>query len=368
MPTAEETSHRFGLQPTALRRQQRSLRIALAWYLTGGMILTGFAVWSVGQPAGASAVTLISLSAAQVDYFAYVVVTQLWLIGRDLRRAGTPAGELVLDHEGIRIGREQNAWRDVASVRVRRRGVPHIAVTVRRAGGRWPGGRWPGGRWPGGRRSKRAIRNSFYGVHLDELASAFERYTPVVDAARPRRPAHDDEAGTVTFFFNDWVLRAQRHHHLKSLLVLPVMLGPAAAGLLIVHQPLPAAFIIVVGCGFMVIEWAKVAKLSRLLRISRGGLGRLLLTPEHLKLAGTDVPIPWSHVQGATVARGNRPGLRGTVACPDPEPEAEPRCRFRGRRIPFHIAQSLYCTTPDDIGAAFGRYTRVGNAPDDSFP
>src|ERR1700747_1156271 len=131
MPTAEETSHRFGLQPTALRRQQRSLRIALAWYLTGGMILTGFAVWSVGQPAGASAVTLISLSAAQVDYFAYVVVTQLWLIGRDLRRAGTPAGELVLNHEGIRIGREQNAWRDVASVRVRRRGVPHIAVTVR---------------------------------------------------------------------------------------------------------------------------------------------------------------------------------------------------------------------------------------------
>ena len=115
----------------------------------------------------------------------------------------------------------------------------------------------------------------------------------------------------------------------------------------------------------MVTEWGRVTKLSRLLRISRGGLGRLLLTPEHLKLAGTDVPIPWSHVQEATVARGKRPGLGGTVACPDPEPE--PQCRFRGRRISFHIAQSLYYSTPDDIGAAFGRYTRVGNASDDSF-
>lgn len=122
--------------------------------------------------------------------------------------------------------------------------------------------------------------------------------------------------------------------------------------------------------GFMVTEWAKVAKLSRLLRISRGGLGRLLLTPDHLKLAGADVPIPWSHVQGATIARGKRPGLSGIVACPDPEPE--PGCRFRGRRISFHIAQSLYFSTPDDIGAAFGRYTRVGNEPEeaggDGFP
>jgi hypothetical protein len=360
MSTAEETSHRFGLQPTALRRQQRSLRVGLAWYLTGGLTLTGLAVWSAGQPAGASAATLIALSAIQVDYFAYVVAAQLWLISRDLRRAGTPAGELVLDHEGIRIGREQIAWRDVASVRVRRRGVPHVAVAARR----------PGVRWPRTRRRKWAIRNSFYGVHLDELAAAFERYSPVVDAARPLRPARDDEAGTMTFFFNDWILRAQRHHHLKSLLVLPVMLGPAVAGLLIVRQPLPATFVVIVGCGFMVTEWAKVAKLSRLLRISRGGLGRLLLTPDHLKLAGTDVPIPWSHVQGATIARGKRPGLSGVVACPDPEPE--PRCRFRDRRISFHIAQSLYFSTPDEIGAAFGRYTRVGNeaeeADGDGFP
>jgi hypothetical protein len=133
------------------------------------------------------------------------------------------------------------------------------------------------------------------------------------------------------------------------------MLGPAVAGLLIARQPVPAAFVLIVVCGFIVLEWARVVKLSRLLRISRGGLGRLLLAREHLKLAGTDVPIPWSHVQEATISRGTRPGLSGIIACPEPEPQ----CRFRGRRISFHIAQSLYYSTPDEIGAAFGRYTRV---------
>jgi hypothetical protein len=255
MPTAEETSHRFRLQPAALRRQQRSLRVALAWYLTGAMVLTGFAVWSAGQPAGVGATALIALSAAQVGYFASVAVVRLWQVRRDLRRAGTPAGELALDR------------------------------------------------------------------------------------------------------FNDWVLRPLRYYHLWSLWAIPLMLGPAGAGLFIMHQSLAATFVLVVGCGFAFIEGAKVAMVSRLLRVSRRGLGRLLLTPDYLKLPGTDVPVPWSHVQGATVVRGQRPGLAAVVVCPDPDPVSD--CKLRDRRSPFHIAESLYYTTADDIGAAFARYTDV---------
>lgn len=343
MPDADELPQRYELQLAPLRRGVRALRVAVAWYLSGAVILTALAAWSASRPADAAAAALIALSAAQVDYFAYAAVARLWLVSRDLRRVGTPAGQLALDSEGVRIGHEVIDWRQVEKVRARRRGVPsHIELTVRR---------------PEGRRRKRRIYNRYYDVYLDELAAAFGRKAPVAGAGQPRRPARDEATGTITFFFNDWVLRPLRYYHLWSLWEIPLMFGPAGAGLFIMHQSLAATFVLAAGCGFALLECAKVAVTSRLLRVSRRGLGRLVLTPDYLKLPGTDVPVPWSHVQGATVVRGQRPGLAGVVACPDPDPASD--CKLRGRRSPFHIAESLYYTTADDIGGAFARYTDV---------
>ena len=344
MPDAEEIPQRFELRSADLRLGVRALRVAAAWYLSGGVILTALAAWSASRPADAAAAVLIALSAAQVDYFAYAAVVRLWQVSRDLGRVGTPSGELALDRERVRIGHELIDWRQVEKVRARRRGVPpHIELTVRQPERR--------------RRRKRLIYNRYYGVYLDELAAAFERYAPVAGAGHPRRPVRDDETDTITFFFNDWVLRPLRLFHLWSLWAILLMLGPAWAGLFIMHQSLAATLVLVVGCGFALIEWARLAMASRLLRVSRRGLGRLVLTPDYLKLPGTDTPVPWSHVQGATVVRGRRPGLDAVVVCPDPDPA--PDCKLRGRRSPFHIAESLYYTTADDIGAAFVRYTDV---------
>lgn len=218
--------------------------------------------------------------------------------------------------------------------------------------------------WPAsGRRTRRAFSNGYYGVGLDELAAAFERHGPVLDPCRPRKPAHDDQAGTVTFFVNQGDLRARRHRYLRSICQLPLMLCPALAGLFLVRQPLAAAFVLTVLCGLVIRQCRKIAELAPPLRLSRGGLGRLLLTPDYVKLAGTDVAIPWSHIQGATLTRRERPGLDALLECPDPDPV--PRCRFRDRRISVHIAESLYCTTADD-GAAFARYTQVDSHGHDS--
>jgi hypothetical protein len=118
-----------------------------------------------------------------------------------------------------------------------------------------------------------------------------------------------------------------------------------------------AALVLIVAAGLEVRLWRKLAMLAGLLKLSRAGRGRLLLTPEHVIWPGTDVAIPWSHVQGAAIARGQRPGLDGRVACPEPDPVRA--CRFRGHTISFHIAESLYHTTADDIGAAFARHTHV---------
>ena len=182
------------------------------------------------------------------------------------------------------------------------------------------------------------------------------------DPARPRPPVRDDAAGTVTFFLDDGALRAQRRRHLRSLWQLPALLGPAIAGLAAVHLPLVAAWALAVLAGLMLAQRSNLAKLARSLRLGRGGRGRLLLAPEHLMLAGTDVPIPWSHIHGAAMAGPDRPGLGGTISCPDPGPAH--RCGFRGRTIRFHIAESLYGTTAAEIGAAFARYTRVAASPD----
>jgi hypothetical protein len=345
MPDADPIPRRFGLRPDVLRAQRRILSRALAWYLPGAVALTAAAVWPEAGAGRTAARALIALGAAQVDYYAYVVVAQVRLNRRDLRLAGAPAGDLVLDGAGVRAGSRQLRWTDVTAVRVRRRGVPHVAVIARRRGLRRP---------------TLAVRGGYYGASLDELAAVFERYAPVSDAGRPREPASDEAAGTVTFFFNDGVLRAQRGRHLRSLWRLPLMLGPAIAGLAALGRPggpLAAGALAALLGALLIIQRAKAARLSRLLRISRDGMGRLLLAPGYLTLAGTSVPIPWSHVQGAAVARDSRPGLNATVRCPDPDPS--PGCKFRGRTIGVHVAESLYYTTADDIGAAFSRFTQV---------
>jgi hypothetical protein len=345
MPDADPITRRFELRPDVPRQQRRILYVALAWYLPGAAALTAAAAWSATRPADALASALITVSAVQAGFFTYVVVAQLWLNGRDLRRAGTPDGVLVLDADGMRAGQRLIRWPDVERVRVRRRGVPHLAVTERRRGMR---------------RRRLAVRGGYYGLCLDELSAVFERYAPVDDEGRPRRPASDAEAGTITFFFNDWILRAQRGRHRRNLWRLPLMLSPASAGFALLPGGLAAAALVfAVLAGLLLSQQAKAARVSRLLRIGRAGMGRLLLTPEHLKLAGTDVPIPWSHVQDAAIARDARPGLNATVRCPGPDTDTSPRCPFRDRTIAVHIAESLYYTTSDDIGAAFGRFTRV---------
>jgi hypothetical protein len=133
MPDAEEIPQRFAMRSAPLRLGVRALRVAATWYLSGAVILTALAAWSASRPADAAAAALIALSAAQVDYFAYVAVVRLWQVSRDLRRVGTPAGELALDREGVRIGHELIDWRQVEKVRARRRGVPsHTAPADRR--------------------------------------------------------------------------------------------------------------------------------------------------------------------------------------------------------------------------------------------
>jgi hypothetical protein len=165
---------------------------------------------------------------------------------------------------------------------------------------------------------RHAIRSARFGATLDELAAAIERYSPVIDADRPRLPERDDQAGTTTFFADQRDQRALRRRYLRSMWQLPLMLCPAVAGLLLLRQWPLAAVVLTVAGGLEVRLWRKLAELARLLKLSRAGRGRLLLTPEHVTWPGTNVAIPWSHVQGATVVRGQRPGLDGRVACPDP--------------------------------------------------
>src|SRR5215470_11067676 len=74
MPDADEIPQRYELRSAPLRLGLRALRVAVAWYLSGAVILTALAAWSASRPADAAAAALIALSAAQVDYFAYVAV------------------------------------------------------------------------------------------------------------------------------------------------------------------------------------------------------------------------------------------------------------------------------------------------------
>lgn len=337
----------FELNKAILRSQRRVLRLALACYLAGGLAVTAVAVWAVIRPASVIAAGLISISAVQVDYYVVVVIVQLWLVGRDLRRAGAPAGRLTLDRDGLDDGRRRVAWDQVTRVRGRRDRVPHVAVTWRRA--------------VRSRRRTIALRPAWYSVSLDAMAEAFERFVPIEVKVRPRAPAVDEPPGTVTFFVNLIGLQARRDRYRLSLVTLLTMIGPAAAGLFVAGQPVLASLLLVLAVLLVIREQRKLASLKRPLSLNRDDLGRLELTAEHIMLAGTKHPIPWSHVQDAT-ARGNgRSGLSGVIACPGPEPESS--CRFGNRTIKFHIDEALYNTTTDDLVAAFARYTTVATEP-----
>jgi hypothetical protein len=103
----------------------------------------------------------------------------------------------------------------------------------------------------------------------------------------------------------------------------------------------------------------RVRAMDRLLRLGKNGQGRLLLTRGDLTLAGTDVAIPWSHVQDAALVRGDEPRVTGVISCPDPAHQVEGRCKFADRRISFSIGARMYATTIDDVAAAFGQHVAV---------
>lgn len=335
-----------------LRVQQRILRIALAFYLPGGLLFTAGTIWAaiwVARPlAKAVAAAFIGISAVQADYYLVAVIAQLWLAGRDLRRAGSPGGRLTLTGDGMDDGLRLIRWEQVTRVRLRRQGVPHIAVTWRRT--------------TRGRRRTVPIRPAWFKVSLDAMAAAFERYVVVEAKERPRAPVFDEPPGTVTFFVNLLGLRATRRRHVTSAWRLTLLLYPAATGLYAASQPVAAALLWLILVLLVIRQMGKLAKIKRLLRLDHGGLGRLELTADHVTLAGTSVAIPWSHIQDASAGRSDQPGLKGVIACPQHEPD--PSCPFRNRTIKFHIGETLYNTTVDDISAAFGRYTAVTTSAD----
>lgn len=196
------------------------------------------------------------------------------------------------------------------------------------------------------------------------MADSFERFVTIEIKVRPRVPVFDEPPGTVTFFANLIGLQARRDRHLRGLWRLIGMLAPAAAGLLLASQPVAAALVLAVLGLLVVRQLRKLQPLRRPLTLDRGGRGRLELTADHVMLAGTSVPIPWSHIQGASTTDNRRSGLSGVIACPEGEPE--PSCRFSNRTIEFHIDEALYNTTVNDIAAAFARFTTVaGNLPRD---
>ena len=71
--TAAHPAH-FGLDASILRRDQRILRVALAGYLPAGIILTAAAAWAASQPGDVIAAVLIAVGAVQVDYFVAAAV------------------------------------------------------------------------------------------------------------------------------------------------------------------------------------------------------------------------------------------------------------------------------------------------------
>jgi hypothetical protein len=343
----------FRLNATQVRRQQKALRMALAYYLPGGALLTFMASLAAshhggppvsGPAAGLIASGLIALSAAQVDFYAVVIAAQILMAGRDLRRAGSTAGQLTLSGDGLSDGRKLIAWPQVRRVRMRRDGIAHVAVY------------WQARPGLVGRRKSMWLP-SRYGVSPDAMTAAFERYAAVEDPGRPRAPVYDDLEGTVTFFANLGDLQIRRRRYLRGCWRIPLMIAPAGAGLFVAGQPLAAGLVLAVTASLLLRQYGKLAELARPLRLGKNGYGRMRLSRECLTLAGTDVAISWSHLHDATLSYSGRTGLDGVIKCPEPEPDES--CRYRGRTIKLHIADTLFSTTVDELGAAFSRYIDV---------
>jgi hypothetical protein len=325
--------------------------MALAYYLPAGVLLTLLASWAAGRhggpPAsGPIALALIGLSAGQVDFCAFFISAQILITRRDLGRAGSSAGQLTLSGEGLCDGRRLISWPQVLRVRVHRGRIPRIAV------------RWQDEPASVGERTSVWLP-SLYGVSPNEMAAVFEQFVTVEDPGRALAPVYDDQAGTVTFFANLGNLRARRHQHLRSFWQVLAMNAPAAAGLFVAGQPLAAGLVLAVTATLLLRQYGKVAELAKPLRLGRNGYGRMLLSPEHLTLAGTGIAISWSHVHDAALSHTGRTGLDGVIRCP--EHDADESCRYRDRTINFHVADSLFSTTVDDLGAAFGRYVGIAD-------
>jgi hypothetical protein len=257
-----------------------------------------------------------------------------------LRRAGTPAGRLTITASGGDDGQRSWAWADVERVRAYRTSVPHLRMYKR---------------WTGLRRRVVRCRSAVYGVALDELIAAVEPFVPVADPDRPLAPERN-AGGNTTFFFNHWQLTARRRRNLRSCWQVPLMATPAAIGLDLARYWPAGVATLVPAVVLMIVTARRVRAMDRLLALGKNGQGRLLLTPADLTLAGTDVAIPWSHVQDAALVRGEEPRVTGVISCPDPAHQDEGRCRFTDRRISFSIGARMYATTIDDVAAAFGEH------------
>ena len=315
--------------------------------------MIGLTVWFASDNDGTWAAILLGLAAVQVCYFALVCGYQVITTQRMLRRAGTPPGKLTITTSGADDGQHSWAWADVERVRAYRTSVPHLRIYLHRSGLR---------------RRVVPCRSTVYGVGLDDLIAAFEPFVAVADPDRPLAPARD-AGGTTTFFFNNWQLAARRRRNLRSSWQIPLMAAPAAIGLgLAGYWPVGVA-VVVPALVLMTVTSRRVREMDRLLALGKNGHGRLLLTPGDLTLAGTDVAIPWSHVQDAALVRGEEPRVTGVICCPEPAHQGEPHqgwahqgnepCKFAHRKISFSIGARMYATTIDDVAAAFGEHVPV---------
>jgi hypothetical protein len=327
----------FALDTAVLRRKRRTILLALAAYLPGAAIMIALTAWVAGEVALPAVV--IGLSTIQVSYFAFVCAFQAIATEQMLRRSATAAGRLALTASGADDGLRTWAWADVKRVRAYRTSTPHLRVYLRRTGAGRAGQPRTGPLWTRLRRRVIACSSTVYGVGLDELIAAFEPYVPVSDPDRPLAPARE-AGGTTTFFFSHWQMTARRGRNLRSCWQVPLMAIPAAVGLgLTGYWPL-IAVVLVPAAVMVTVTAQRVLEMDRLLGLGKNGHGRLLLTPGDMTLAGTDVPIPWSHVHDAALVRGEEPRVTGVITCPDPDG----RCRFANRRIPS--ASARVCTPP----------------------
>jgi hypothetical protein len=318
---------RFDLSVVALRRRLRVLLPLAVGYPAASALALASLAWTSGRPVR----YLFALTAAPVLYLAAIVVGQYLATGWRLARP--ERGALVVDGTGVRRGGRTIPWSDLR-VSVRRTAIPGVVLSYR---------------W-----RRVLLRPSSYGVGIEELAAPFRRYAEVRDPDAPRRPEYDEPAGTVTFFYDGWLLRALRRRYRSTGLVAALGLAPALVGLVVLRAWLLAVALAALLHALVIRSWVQQAKVGRLLRAVGAPRNVLRLTPTDLTLLGTDVAVPWSHVRGAAVAPD---GVTGAVTCTDDGPGHE--CRWRGRRVEFRVEPSLYAVPLREIAAAFSRHIPV---------